>query len=123
MAGDVLKEDPSGPALFDDAGNVGPEVALVVGAAALSGLTEWLAGIACQNGVHDAAPGSGVEGGNVAPDRRGVQVSGSLCSHKSGARVGLPFDIGGGGKARLGKAKAHVKSAAARTEGEAEGGA
>ena len=49
MPCDVLKEDEAegGAELVNDAGNVWPQVALIAGAAALSGLAERLAGVSC----------------------------------------------------------------------------
>lgn len=122
MPGDVFKEDPLGLHLSDDPGHVGPEVAGVVGPFALSRLGKWLAGVSGEDGVADAAPRVAGERLNVIPDRGGVEVSGALACDEGAAGVGLPLDKGGGGKARAGKAKAHVKSAAACTEGEAVSG-
>lgn len=57
MTGDVFEEDPFGAAFGDDAGDVGPEVAGIVSAAALSGRAEGLAGIACEDGIEGATEG------------------------------------------------------------------
>ena len=62
MACDVFEEDPFRAAFPDDAGDVGPEVTGIVGAAALSGCAEGLAGIACEDGIEGAAKGLGIEG-------------------------------------------------------------
>ena len=62
MPGDVFEENPFGAALDDNAGDIGPEVAGIVGAAAFPGRAEGLAGIACEDGIEGAAKGLGIEG-------------------------------------------------------------
>lgn len=113
MPGHVLEKDPSGRALGDDAGDVGPEVAGVILAAALAGGRKRLAGVSGGDGIHDAAPRAAAEDGEVSPDRGGAKVSGALACDEAGAGVFVPLDVGGAGKARLGKLKTHVKAAAA----------
>ena len=61
MTGDVFEKHPLGAAFADDTGDVGPEVARVVGAAALSGRAEGLAGISGKDGIECALEGPGVE--------------------------------------------------------------
>ena len=56
VTGDVLKEHPFWTAFADDPGDLGPEVAGVINAAALSGHAERLAGIARENGVDQSTP-------------------------------------------------------------------
>jgi len=51
-----------------------------------------------------------------------MEVSGALPCDEGAAGVFLDLDVAGGGKARLGKSKTHVKSAAACAEGEAVSG-
>jgi hypothetical protein len=97
-------------------------VAGIIGALALPGLAEGLAGIACKECVGDAVPGPAAELLEVIPDRCSVKISGCLGGGEDGAGVFLDFDKAGGGKARLGKAKAHVKATAARTEGDTDAG-
>lgn len=62
VAGDVFEEDPCGKAFGDDAGNLGPEVAGIVGTAAFSGGAEGLAGISGEDDVEGPAKGPGIEG-------------------------------------------------------------
>ena len=62
MPGDVFEEDPLWAALVDDAGDVGPEVAGIIGATPFSGGAEGLAGVACEDGIEGAAKGLGIEG-------------------------------------------------------------
>jgi hypothetical protein len=61
MAGDVFEEDPCGAAFSDDAGDLGPEVAGIVGPAAFSRRTEGLAGISGEDDIEGAAEGAGIE--------------------------------------------------------------
>ena len=122
MARDVFEEHPLGVDLSDDAGNIGPEVARIFDPFALSRLGKRLTWVSGEDGVNDSAPRSAVEGFDVIPDRGGMQVSGALSCDKGVSGVFLPLDVGGGGKARLGKAKTHVKSAAACTEADAVSG-
>lgn len=111
----ILKEDPSEPvAEFPgDPGDIGPEVAGIADPAALSGRAERLARISREKGIENAAKGEAGEELEVVPDRRRVEVSGALAGNEGAPGVSLDLDVAGGGKARLGKAKAHVKSAAA----------
>ena len=55
VPGDVFEEDPFRAAFADDAGNVGPEMAGIIGPATLSGRAEGLAGIACEDGIEGPA--------------------------------------------------------------------
>jgi len=61
VTGDVLNEDPLGAAFGDDAGNLGPEVAGIVGAAAFASGAKGLAGISSQHCVEGTAERSCVE--------------------------------------------------------------
>lgn len=113
MSRDVFKEDPFRFDLVDDPGNIGPEVTGVVFSLSLSRCGKRLAWVSGKHGVADAAPWPSVEGLDIVPDRGRGEVSGALCGDENSAGVFLPFDKAGGGKARLGKVKTHVKSAAA----------
>lgn len=113
MSGDVLKEDPFRLNLSDDPGNVRPEVPGIIFALSLSRGGKRLAWVSGKDGVADPAPGAAVKGADVVPDRGRGEVSGALCCDEDGSGVFLPLDEAGGGKARLGKVKTHVKSAAA----------
>jgi hypothetical protein len=73
VPGNVFEEDPFRAAFADDAGDVGPEVAGIVGTAALSSRAEWLAGISCEDGIEGAAEGEGAEAAQVGPDRAGAK--------------------------------------------------
>ena len=115
---DVFEEDPCRAAFSDDAGDVGPEVAGIVGAAALSCSTEGLAGVACEDGVKCAMERSGVEGPQVGPDRGWSKVPRALGGHEDRPWPILTFDEGAGVISGLGEHEAHIQASAACAEGE-----
>ncbi len=118
MPGDVFEEDPFRAAFADDAGDIGPEVAAIVGTAALSGRAEGLAGISGEDGIERAAEGPGVERSQVGPDRGRGEVSGCLRGDEDRARPVLPFDEGAGVIAGFGEHEAQIKASAACAEGQ-----
>lgn len=118
MPGDVFEEDPFGTAFSDDPRDVGPEVAGIVGAAALSGRAEGLAGVSGEDGVEGAAEGAGVETAQVGPDRGRCEVARALGGDEDRARPVLPFDEGAGVIAGLGEHEAQIKASAASAEGQ-----
>ena len=118
VTGDVLEVDPVGTAFSDDPGDVGPEVARIVGTAALSGRAEGLARVACEDGIESAAEGAGVEAAQVGPDRGQGEVSGALGGDEDRPWPVLPFDEGAGVKAGLGEHEAQIKASAACAEGQ-----
>ena len=120
VAGDVFEEDPCRMAFGDDAGDVWPEVARVVGAPALSGDGERLARIARSDDVHRAAPRAAVEGSNIVPDNSLIQGRVFHPRHESGCGVGFPFDMAHSTISGDGDGEPEVESARARTEGQAE---
>ena len=118
MPGDVLEEDPFRTAFSDDAGDVGPEVARIVGAAAFPGRAEGLAGISGQDGIEGAAEGPGIEAAQVGPDRGRGEVSRALGGDEDRPWPVLPFDEGAGVIAGFGKHEAQIKASAACAEGQ-----
>ena len=118
VTGDVFEEDPFGAAFPDDPGDVGPAVAGIVGAAALSRRAEGLAGITCEDGIEGAAEGPGVEASQVGPDRGWGKVSCALGRDEDSARPVLPLDEGAGVIAGLGEHEAQIKASAACAEGQ-----
>nr|WP_245990303.1 hypothetical protein [Tabrizicola piscis] len=78
VAGDVFEEDPFGGAFPDDAGNLWPEVAGVVGTLAFASGTKWLAGVSGKDDVEGPEKGPGIETANIIPDWRGCEVSFAL---------------------------------------------
>ena len=61
MTGDVFKEHPFGGTFADDAGNLGPEVAGIIGTAAFASGAEGLAWIPGEDDVEGPTKGSGIE--------------------------------------------------------------
>ena len=118
MTGDVFEEDPFGAAFIDDARDVGPEVARVVGAAALSGRAEGLAGISGEDSIERTAEGPGVEAAQIGPDRGRGEVAYALGGDEDRPWPVLPFDEGAGVIAGLGEHEAQIKASAACAEGQ-----
>lgn len=118
VTGDVFEKDPFGAAFTDDAGNLGPEVTGIVGAAALSGCAEGLAGVASEDDVESAAEGPGIETAQVVPDWGRGEVSRVLGGDEDGSRPLLPFDKGAGVETGLGEHDAQIQASAACAEGQ-----
>ena len=120
MMGDILKEHEGRLDLGDDAGDMRPEVARVVGTPALARDGERLARIARSDDVHSAAPRAAVEAGNIVPDRRAIQGRVFHPRHESGCGIGFPFDMAHSTISRDGDGEPEVESARAGAEGKAE---
>ena len=118
VTGDVFEEHPFRATFANDAGDVGPEVAGIVGAATLSGRAEGLAGISREDGVECAVEGAGVEAAQVGPDRGRGEIPRALGCDEDGARPVLPFDEGAGVIAGFGEHEAQIKASAACAEGQ-----
>lgn len=91
MAGNVLKKNDCWAALGDDAGDVWPQVARIVSAAPLSGVTERLARVARCEHIHEATPRSAIEGGEVVPDRRRSQATVLHARDQDRGGMGFPL--------------------------------
>lgn len=120
MSFDVLDEHPAGLDLSDDPGDLGPEVAGIVGSPPVAGGRERLAGIAGKEDMNAATPRAAVEGSQVIPD-------GSLRKrsvfHPRGKRRGgvqVVLDVADGSIVGLGDMEPEVKTAVAGTEGQPE---
>jgi hypothetical protein len=120
MMGDILEKDEGRFDLADDAGDMRPEMARVVGTPALARDGERLARIARSDDVHRAAPRAAVEGSNVVPDNSLIQGRVFHPRHESGCGVGFPFDMAHSTIAGDGDGKTEVQPACAGAEGEAE---
>jgi hypothetical protein len=118
VPGDVFEEHPFGATFTDDAGNIWPEVAGIVGPAAFACCTEGLAGISSEDGVEGAVKGPCIEGSQIVPDWRWGEISCALGGdeHRSGPL--LPFDKGTRVIAGLGEHEAHIQASAACAEGQ-----
>ena len=115
---DVFEKDPFRATFADDAGDVGPEVAGIVGAAAFPGRAERLAGVSCQDGIKGVAEGTGVEAAQIGPDRGRCEVSGALGCDEDRPWPVLPFDEGAGVIAGFGLLESQIKASAACAEGQ-----
>ena len=89
---DILEEAPFGPDLADDARDMRPEVARVLGAAAVARPGEGLAGISGREEMNLAAPLAAVEGLDIVPDRRVIQRLVFHPCHEGGRGEGFPLD-------------------------------
>ena len=118
VTGDVFKEDPFGCAFPDGPGDLGPEVAGIVGTAALPGGAEGLAGIPGQDCVECAAEGSGIKAAEIIPDRGRGEVPGALGRDEDAAGICLPFHEGAGVKPGFGEHDAQIQASAACAEGQ-----
>ena len=68
VPGDIFEEDPFGGALPDDAGDLRPEMAGIIGATTLSGGAERLAGISGKDDVESASECPGIKTAEIIPD-------------------------------------------------------
>ena len=120
MMGDILEENEGRFDFADDAGDMRPEVARVVGTPAFARDGERLARIARSDDVHRAAPRAAVEGGNVVPDNSLIQGLVRHPRHESGRSEGFPLDMAHSTISGDGDGESEVEPACARAEGEAE---
>jgi hypothetical protein len=120
MMGDILEEDEGWLALADDAGDVRPEVAWILGTEPLACDGERLARISRSDDVHRAAPRAAVEAGNVVPDRRAIQGRVFHPRHESGCGEGFPFDMAHSSIFGDGDGEPKVDAASSGTQREAE---
>lgn len=118
MTGDVFEKDPLGAAFDDDAGDVWPEVARVVGTTALSGRAERLAWISGEDDVEGAAERAGIKAAEIIPDRGWGEVPATLGRDEDRSRPVLPLDEGAGVVAGFGEHEAQIKASAACAEGQ-----
>ncbi len=118
VPGHVLEEHPFGVAFADDTGNVGPEVAGIVGAAALSSRAEGLARVSGEDCIEGPVEGAGIEAAQVGPDRGRGEVACALGGDEDRPWPVLPFDEGAGLIAGFGEHEAQIKASAACAEGQ-----
>jgi len=120
MMGDILKEDEGRLAFTDDARDMRPEVARVLGAEPFACDGKRLARVASADDVHRAAPWTAVEGSNIVPDNSLIQGRVFHPRHESGCGVGLPFDIAQSSISRDGDGEPEVEPACTGAQREAE---
>ena len=120
MMGDILEEDEGRFDFADDAGDMWPEVAWIIGTEPSACDRERLARIARSDDVHRAAPRVAVEGSNIVPDNSLIQGRVFHPRHESGCGEGFPFDMAHSTISGDGDGEAEVEAACARAQREAE---
>ena len=118
MTGDVFEEHPLGATFGDDAGDLGPEVAGIVGAAAFASGAEGLAGISREDDVEGATEGPGIETAQIIPDWSWGEIPGALGGDENRAGPVLPFDKCPGVVSGIGEHEAQIQAPAACAEGQ-----
>ena len=92
VPGDVFEEHPFGAALADDASDIWPEVAGVVGTLTFASGTEGLAGISSEHDVKGPAEDTRIKAAQIIPNRCRGEISCALGGDEDGARPVLPLD-------------------------------
>ena len=118
VTGDVFEEHPLGSAFGDDTGDLGPEVAGIVGTAAFSGGAEGLAGISREDDVESAAKWPGIKTAQVVPDWGCSKIACALGCDEDAAWPLLPLDKCPSVKSGFGEHEAQIKASAACAEGQ-----
>lgn len=67
--------------------------------------------------IHEAAPWSAAEGGNVVPDRRAIQGRVFHPRHERGCRIGFPLDVTHSSVFWDGDMESEVKTSGSGAEG------
>jgi hypothetical protein len=116
VPGDIFEENPAGLDFPDDAGNIGPQVTLVIGPTAQSGCAERLARVSGKDCIKSASERPSVKAAQIVPDRGWGKVSGPLGGDEDGAGPLFPFDEAAGVESRLGEHEAHIQASAACAE-------
>ena len=116
MAFDVFKEHRAGLGFGDDPRDIGPQVAGIGLAAALSGQAERLARITGREDMNAPTPGPPVEAFEIVPDRCRSHGLVRHPGHESGRCMGFPLDETHSSIAGFGQPKAKVEPAVAGTE-------
>ena len=118
VTGYVFEEYPLWAAVPDNPGDLRPEMPGIIGATALSGCAEGLAGISRKDDVEGAAEDPGIEAAKIIPDWGRGEVPGALGRDEDSARPVLPFDKGAGVIAGFGEHEAQIQASAACAEGQ-----
>jgi hypothetical protein len=106
-AWDVLQDDEFWSHLPNDAECIGPEVPVIIGALAESGVAMWLTREASTENIHDSTPGSSVKTFDVVPDGSVIEVAVFDPGLDDPLAVFVPFDVayGTGGASRQSEAE------------------
>lgn len=90
---DIFQEHDAGSYLANDAGDGGPDPAIISDSASFAGKAPRLTREAGRDEIHAATPRSAVEGCNIIPDRRWIQTRVPHPRHESGRGKGFPLDV------------------------------
>jgi hypothetical protein len=120
MMGDIFEEHEGRLDLANDAGDMRPEMAWILGTEPSARDRERLARIARSDDIHRASPRAAVEGSNVVPDNSLIQGRVFHPRHERGCGEGFPFDMAHSTISGDGDGEPEVESASAGAEGEAE---
>ncbi len=115
---DIFAEDPFRIDLPDDAGDIGPEMTGVVGAASLACAAEGLAGITGRDEMNAATPSRAVKGSQIVPNRRHAQGRVFHPRHESGRSVSFPLDKSHSPVPGFGDMQAEVEACISGAEGD-----
>ena len=115
---DVFEKDPFGGTFPDDPGDLGPEMAGIVGTTAFASGAEGLAGISGEDDIEGPAEGPSIEAAEVVPDWRGCEVSCALGGDEDASGPILPFDKYPGVKPGFCQHDAQIQASAACAEGQ-----
>ena len=117
VTGDVFEKDPFGGAFPDNTGDLGPEMARIIGTAAFASRAEGLARISGKDDVEGPAKGLGIESPQIVPDWRRGEIPSALGCDEDGSGPVLPLDKGAGVISGFGEHDAQIKASAACAEG------
>ena len=118
VTGYVFEEHPFWAAFADDAGDLGPEVAGIVRATALSGGAERLARITGEDDVEGTAERARIEAAEIIPDRGRWEIPCALGGDEDRSWPVIPLDEGAGVKTGFGDHDAQIQASAACAEGQ-----
>lgn len=115
---DVLAEETIRPALRDDAQDLVDKEAVVARPAALAGDGVGLAGVSANDAMNAATPRSSVEGSEVRPDRRRIQLARFHARDQPCGGKGFPLHVSDSARSGFGNVDAEVEPAGSGAEGE-----
>jgi hypothetical protein len=111
MTGDVLKETPNRSHCVHEALDGGPEMPLVLVAAALAGMGKGLTGVAANDAVHQSSNALGWEGVDIRPDGGNRESSLGHATRQNAGRRDVPLDVSDDAQASAeGGLKSQVKA-------------
>jgi hypothetical protein len=111
MSSHVFKEAEPGLDFSDDSPDIGPEVSGIVCPFASTGHAEGLAGVAASDAIHFFTPRRAVEGFDIAPDRRIVEITFANTGECDSERIGFPLHVTDCASGWLGKFESEFDSA------------